>query len=99
VQGRARDAASLGRGVAPARGRLPSRLQVLADDIVRCKLLAGKTYHEVQAVVGRGNAHREHHRHYIEVAVGERRDSFIPIDPEYFTLRFDRDDVFRSASF
>ena len=94
VTPRAWAAASHQRGDA-----FPSRLKVLADDIVRCKLLAGKTYHQVQALVGRGNAHREHHRHYIEIAVGERRDSFISIDPEYFTLRFDRDDVFRSASF
>src|SRR3954470_17011203 len=68
VTARAWAAASHQRGNA-----FPSRLQVLADDIVRCKLLAGKTYHQVQALVGHGWAHREHHRHYIEIPVGEER--------------------------
>ena len=77
----------------------PSRLQVLADDVMRCKILEGKTYHEVQALLGRRGAHRERHRHYISIAVGEQRNSYIQTDPEYLLIEFDRNDVFRRASY
>lgn len=87
---------------AAARGSthgFPSRLQVLADDVTRCKLLEGKTYNEVQALLGRPGAHREHHRHYISIAVGPQRNSFMQTDPEYLLIEFDRNGVFRRISY
>jgi hypothetical protein len=77
-------------------GGFPTRQQVLADDLLRCRQLEGMTKRQVTRLLG-----RPHERSAREMAwdVGPERDSVFQIDDEYFDVRFDRHDRFRAASF
>jgi hypothetical protein len=77
----------------------PSRRQVLADDLVRCGQLRGKTYKVVRALLGRPSEQsRQGGTRSADWQIGLERDSFFQLDSEYLSLRFGRDDVLRSAT-
>jgi hypothetical protein len=77
----------------------PTKQQVLADDIIRCHLLRGKTYRQVVRLLGHGdNEERSHGKpHYLEYYLGNERDSFFQIDSESLLITLGRDGTFRSA--
>jgi hypothetical protein len=76
----------------------PTKQQVLADDLIRCHLLRGKTYKQVVRLLGHGDYEsREHGIRYLDYYVGEERDSFFQIDSESLSITFGRDGMFRSA--
>jgi hypothetical protein len=79
----------LGRG-------FPTRQQVLADDLLRCRWLEGMTKRQVTRLLGRPD---EPGVRALAWEVGPERDSVMRIDSEYFEVRFDRHDRFRAASF
>jgi hypothetical protein len=77
----------------------PSREQVLADDLIRCKLLRGMTETDVRALLGPpDDVSSERGRRYLAYEIGLQRDSFFQLDSEYLSLRFDRDGTIESAS-
>jgi hypothetical protein len=76
-----------------ARDPFPTRLQVLADDLMRCDQLAGMTRREVRALLGRGQAYTERGKRHFMWDVGDERDSFFQVDGEVFDIRFGRDGV------
>jgi hypothetical protein len=67
----------------------PTRRQVYADDIIRCRLLIGKTYDEVIALLGQPpyeeNSKTEHSLHW---ELGPERDSFFQIDSDHMIVEF-----------
>jgi hypothetical protein len=76
----------------------PTRRQVLADDMIRCHLLRGKTYKQVVRLLGHGDFQsREHGRRYVDYLLGAERDSFFQVDSESLSIQFGRDGKFRSA--
>lgn len=78
----------------------PSRQQVLADDLVRCKQLRGRTFAEVQAVLGRPDGSSQTRgRRRADWFLGLERDSFFQVDSELLALTFGRDDVLSSIRF
>src|SRR3954451_541879 len=78
----------------------PSELQVLADDLIRCKQLRGKRYAQVTRLLGKPEElDRVRGARTADWQVGEERDSFFQVDSEYLTIRFDRRGRFRSATF
>jgi hypothetical protein len=93
-------AADWRRGLNDTSDAFPTRLQVLSDDLIRCKQLRGKRYGRVRDLLGkpeevdRGTRGRTAHWQ-----VGPERGSFFQIDSEYLTVRFDRSGRFRSARF
>ncbi|MFN8149594.1 MAG: hypothetical protein U0R24_00505 [Solirubrobacterales bacterium] len=64
----------------------PSIRQLLADDIVRCELLAGQTYSQVRKLLGRPDGGKP--GHYVLYVLGPERDSFFQIDPELLAVWF-----------
>ncbi|MFL5909496.1 MAG: hypothetical protein ACJ768_02840 [Gaiellaceae bacterium] len=72
----------------------PSRAQVLADDLIRCGLLKGKSYDEVRRLLGAPDEPVS--RHYLDYDIGLERDSFIQVDSEVLSIGFDRSGRFRS---
>jgi hypothetical protein len=78
----------------------PSELQVLSDDLIRCKQLRGKRYARVADLLGRPEeVDRLKGARTAYWQVGLERDSFFQLDSEYLTVRFDRNGRFRSARF
>jgi hypothetical protein len=82
---------------AQRKGGFPSRLQVLADDLMRCRQLKGMTYHQVRALLGRTGHYKDHGRWYLDFMIGDERDSFFQVDSESFVVEFGRDKRFRRA--
>lgn len=78
----------------------PSRLQVLADDLVRCGQLDGERYAAVRALLGRPDTTEiVRGRRVADWELGLERDSFFQVDNEFLSLRFDRLDRLRSLEF
>jgi hypothetical protein len=75
--------------------RFPTRLQVLADDLVRCPSLRGMSRAEFVRYLGI----RAHGKRYVQFPVGDQRNSFMQTDPEYLQIKFDEHGRFRSASY
>jgi hypothetical protein len=76
----------------------PNRQQVIADDVIRCHVLRGKSYKQVVKLLGRGDFHgRDHGRRYLDWVLGDERDSFFQIDSESLSVEIDRDGKVRSA--
>ena len=73
----------------------PTRLQVLADDLVRCPSLRGMTRARFVHYLGV----RAHGKRRIELPVGDQRNSFMQTDPEYLNIEFDERGRFRSAGY
>jgi hypothetical protein len=77
----------------------PTRRQVMADDVVRCKLLRGKTYKQVVRLLGHGDhEERFHGKRYLDYYVGAERDSFFQIDSESLSIVIGRNGILRSAA-
>jgi hypothetical protein len=71
---------------------------MLADDLVRCKQLQGKSYRQVIALLGRpSESSRQAKTHDADWILGAERDSLFQVDSEYLSLRFDAADRLRSA--
>jgi hypothetical protein len=78
----------------------PTELQVLSDDLIRCKQLRGKRYAQVTQLLGKPeDVDRVKGERTAYWPVGDERDSFFQVDSEYLTVRFDRNGRFRSARF
>jgi hypothetical protein len=76
----------------------PSQQQVLADDLIRCGQLRGKTYKVLTALLGRPDEQsKQNDARSADWQIGLERDSFFQVDSEYLSLRFGRDGVLRSA--
>lgn len=81
------------------RGGFPTRQQVLADDLVRCRaLLKKKSLSQVHHLLGSGLRTSNDERTYLDYQIGLERDSFFQVDSEYLSIEFSRRHVFRSAS-
>lgn len=76
----------------------PTKRQVLADDVMRCKALRGMTWDEVHALLGRPERGADSRRTFMAWEIGPERDSLFSIDGESLFLRFYRNGRFRSAS-
>jgi hypothetical protein len=76
----------------------PTHHQMLADDLVRCGQLKGKTYRQVIALLGRpAESSKQANGRYADWMLGPERDSLFQVDSEYLTLRFDAAGRCRSA--
>src|SRR4051812_49266199 len=74
--------------------QFPREEQIFADDIIRCRLLAGMTRRQARRLLGRPD-YRD--RRFFDYVVGEERDSFIQIDSESLSIQFDKHGRFVSA--
>jgi hypothetical protein len=77
----------------------PTELQILADDLVRCKQLRGMTYREVRQLLGRGGTSSDNGKRVLHFGIGNERDSFFQVDSESLVIEFGRDGIFRSIGF
>jgi hypothetical protein len=75
----------------------PTRQQVLADDLVRCKMLRGMTRQEVERLLGDDDGASGDR--YLSYGIGPQRDSFFQIDDEFLSIEFDRRGIFRRADY
>lgn len=73
----------------------PSLRQLLADDIVRCDLLAGQTYSQVRKLLGPPDGGKP--GHYLDYVLGPERDSFFQIDPELLAVWFRKNGRYEGA--
>ena len=72
----------------------PTRRQLLADDLIRCDLLMGRTLQEVEAKIGRPD--RREHRHdrlSLVYWLGPERDTIFQVDDEGLLVEFVRGDL------
>jgi hypothetical protein len=74
----------------------PTRAQVLADDLIRCRQLRGLTRNDVTELLGPPESSVEE-GDFLEYTVGKERDSFFQVDSELLSIEFDRRGVFESA--
>jgi hypothetical protein len=81
--------------------RFPTKQQMLADDLVRCGQLRGKTYKQIVRLLGKPHfTERRHGKpHFISWDIGAERDSYFQVDDESFDIELRRDGVFRRASY
>ena len=76
----------------------PTRLQVLSDDLLRCKQLHGMAYPDVITLLGQPDEQFAEKRvTYFRWTIGLERDSFFQIDDELLTLTFDQQGKLRTA--
>ena len=73
----------------------PTEQQVLADDIIRCKLLRGMKRRAVVRLLGPHEGIEGDD--YISYTVGPERDSFFQVDSEALSIEFDRRGTFKQA--
>jgi hypothetical protein len=82
----------------PLRG-FPTRKQMLSDDIVRCRLLGGRTAAQVKDLLGRPTHQSASHGHrFLDYLIGPERDSFFQVDPEYLSVKFNKQGQYLGAS-
>ncbi len=74
----------------------PTRRQVLADDLVRCRQLRGMRRSAVLDLLGKPDETDPHEAYW---EVGEERDSLFQVDAESLTVRFDSGGRVQRASF
>lgn len=75
----------------------PTKLQVLADDLMRCGLLEGMSYRAVLRLLGRPFSRSTvKGRRFLSYHIGPERDSFFQIDDELLSIEFDRKGRFES---
>jgi hypothetical protein len=88
------------RAVHDSSPAFPSEMQILGDDLLRCKLLRGMRYAQVIRLLGRPQeSDRVRGKRTIYWEAGRERDSFFQLDSEYLTIRFDSKGRFYAASF
>jgi len=72
----------------------PTRMQVYADDIIRCHVLAGKTYEDVIALLGKpDDDDLDRGRRELAWELGPERDSFFQVDSDFLLVVVGRDAV------
>jgi hypothetical protein len=72
----------------------PTRRQMLADDLIRCKLLKGKSRAQVEATIGPAEEPTtEGRRTYLDYYLGLERDSVFQIDGENLSVEIEGDRV------
>ncbi len=82
----------------PGESGPPTRHQMLADDLLRCGQLSGRTYRQVVALLGRpSEGSKEDTGRYADWVIGSDRDSMFQVDSEYLNVTFDTADRVRSA--
>jgi hypothetical protein len=64
----------------------PNIQQLLADDLIRCDMLAGQTYAQVRHLLGRPSEGKP--GRYLSYELGLERDSFFQIDSEFLYVGF-----------
>jgi hypothetical protein len=74
----------------------PSLRQLLADDIIRCDLLAGRTYLQVRRLLGQPQYGKK--GRYLSYVIGAERDSYFQIDPELLSVSFNKRGLFAGAT-
>lgn len=80
------------------RGGFPTRQQLLADDVIRCHMLDGRTGAQVRELLGKPDyVSRQEGRRYLDWDIGEERDSFFQIDSESLSVEIGRDGIFKSV--
>lgn len=67
----------------------PSVRQLLADDLIRCDLLAGQSYDQVKRLLGPPDGGKP--GKFLSYVLGLERDSFFQIDPELLYVTFAKD--------
>lgn len=76
----------------------PTRRQVLADDVMRCRQLRGKSRADAIRLLGRPDQGFPYEsKRTVYYSIGPERDSFIQIDGEALMITFRRDGAFKSA--
>src|SRR5215208_3499679 len=69
----------------------PTRMQVYADDIMRCDVLAGQTYDGVIGLLGRPDHEDDYRgRRQLHWEIGPERDSFVQIDSDVLFVEVGR---------
>jgi len=69
----------------------PTRMQVYADDIMRCDVLAGQTYAGVVGLLGRPDHEDDYRgRRQLHWEIGPERDSFVQIDSDVLFVEVGR---------
>jgi hypothetical protein len=89
-------AADWQRARASTSEQFPAEQQLLADDLIRCKLLKGKRYAAVRALLGKPDEHTG--RKELDYTLGIERDSLFQIDSEFLSVAFTRKGGVKSVS-
>jgi hypothetical protein len=80
-----------GRARASRSRVFPTRMQVYADDIMRCDILKGQTYEAVVALLGQpGSDDFYRGRRELTWEIGPERDSFFQIDSDFLLVELAR---------
>lgn len=66
----------------------PTLRQLLADDVIRCDLVADNTFNDVKDLLGPADERTS--RKYLYYQLGPTRDSVLPIDSEVLSIRFSK---------
>jgi hypothetical protein len=78
--------------------RFPTEHQLLADDLIRCRLLSGKSRRQIVALLGRPAGYDAGPgAGYLDYDIGPERDSFLQVDNEVLSIRIGRDGHFAKA--
>jgi hypothetical protein len=81
-----------------SRTQFPTRLQVLSDDLLRCKQLKGMSHDQVIALLGQPDEQLvDKGKRVLNWDIGPERDSFFQIDDELLVLTFGQDQKLSSA--
>ena len=87
-------AAGWARARASRHAIFPTRLQVYADDIMRCGVLTGKTYDDVIALLGKpGSDDLYRGERHLTWETGPERDSFFQVDSDFLFVAIGRDGI------
>jgi hypothetical protein len=82
------------RARASRRSIFPTRMQVYADDIIRCDVLKGQTYEGVVALLGQpGSDEMFRGRRQLDWEIGPERDSFFQVDSDFLFVELGRDGI------
>lgn len=73
----------------------PSLRQLLADDLIRCNMLEGKTFEEVRRLLGPSVYGKK--GRYLTYDIGLERDSFFQVDPELLSIGFTKNGIYSAA--
>jgi hypothetical protein len=72
----------------------PTRMQVYADDIMRCELLKGRTYEGVMALLDKPDIEDDYRgRRQLHWEIGPERDSFFQVDSDFLFVEIGRNGV------
>ena len=82
------------RARASRRSIFPTRLQVYADDVMRCGVLTGKRYDDVIALLGKPGSDDDYRgERQLTWEIGPERDSFFQVDSDFLFVALGRDGI------